>query len=180
MAINQALINTALAITSALTTAPAPLGIALAIIAGALGTIQVAAIAATPIPKFELGTDDHKGGLAEVAEKRPEVISEPGKKPYIVRKRSILNLPKHTKVTPSIGEYKQMMADQAGGYIQDNTGTLMNFQNSVNYSTDKELIREMQLTRKAIQKNKPLKHQPSERIDLNHEIFRANNITWDS
>lgn len=104
----QAGINTALAITAALATVPfLPLGPTMATLAGVLGAVQIAAIAAKPIPKYYRGTSNHPGGLAEVAEYRPEVIEEPGKNPYLVKDRSFLDLPKKTKVYSSMDAYKK-------------------------------------------------------------------------
>lgn len=72
-----------------------------AILAGVIGAVKVAAIAAEPIPTYFKGTTDHPGGLAEVAERGREVIKEPGKKAYVQSKRATLNLPAHTKVFTS-------------------------------------------------------------------------------
>ena len=54
-AIAQAVMNTALAISSALTIPPPPVGIALAAVMGALGAVQVGVIAAEQ-PKFHIGS----------------------------------------------------------------------------------------------------------------------------
>ena len=47
------------------------------------------------------------GGSAIVGEKRPEVVVEPGKKPYVVDKPSILDLAKGTKVIPSLSDWNK-------------------------------------------------------------------------
>jgi hypothetical protein len=113
MAIANIGLSTAQAIIGAL--APPPVGLgplagaALAGVAGAVGAIQLAAALASPIPKYALGTDYHPGGYALVGEKRPEVITEPNKTPYIVSDPTILNLAKGTKVTPSLEEYQRLM-----------------------------------------------------------------------
>jgi len=107
-AIVQAGINTALAITSALTMAP-PAAYVMAALSGAMGIAQIAAIASKPIPKYAKGTDYHPGGHALVGEERAEVITEPGKAPYVVDGPQVLDLAKGTKVTPSIAEYEKLM-----------------------------------------------------------------------
>src|SRR5690606_8370335 len=68
----------------------------------AVGTAaaQTASILSAPLPKYEFGTEYHKGGHALVGEKRPEVIIEPNKAPYVVSNPSILDLEKGTKVIP--------------------------------------------------------------------------------
>jgi hypothetical protein len=64
----QAAINTALAVTSAIATPPAPLGIALAAIVGAMGAAQIAMIASQTVPSYARGTKDHAGGPAIVGD----------------------------------------------------------------------------------------------------------------
>lgn len=73
-AIITATINTALAIVSAYATPPAPVGLALGFVMGALGAIQIAAILAQPIPQFYKGTESAPGGLLSVGEKGRELI----------------------------------------------------------------------------------------------------------
>jgi TP901 family phage tail tape measure protein len=64
----QAAINTALAVTSAIATPPAPLGIALAAVVGAMGAAQIAMIASQTVPSYARGTKDHAGGPAIVGD----------------------------------------------------------------------------------------------------------------
>jgi len=58
IAIFQAFINTAMGVTSALATPPPWLGIALAILIGGMGGLQIAAIASEPIPQAYSGKYD--------------------------------------------------------------------------------------------------------------------------
>lgn len=74
VALTQAGINTALAITKVI---PNPILMALA---AALGAIQVAAIAAKPIPQFFKGTESSPEGLAFVGERGSELKVEPSGK----------------------------------------------------------------------------------------------------
>lgn len=100
MALIGAITNTALAVVKALGTQPVWVGIALAAIIAALGGIQIAKIASTPVPQYALGnyldviglTDKKKyrakkeegtglydqptliPGLGLVAEKQPEIV----------------------------------------------------------------------------------------------------------
>jgi len=73
----QASINTALAVTRALSSSAPPLNIVLAALSGALGATQVAAIAAKPIPAFAGGVDNFGGGLALVGERGAELVNLP-------------------------------------------------------------------------------------------------------
>ena len=70
-------INTALAITNALTTSPFPLGIAMAAIAAAMGAAQIGIIAAKPLAQYAKGRKGGKGEYALVGEKGPEVMYVP-------------------------------------------------------------------------------------------------------
>jgi len=76
-AIFEATINTAVAIARALGSAAPPLNFIAAGIAAVQGAAQIAAIAATPIPKFEKGTKSSPEGLAMVGEAGPELIKDP-------------------------------------------------------------------------------------------------------
>lgn len=167
-------INTAVNISEV---APNPILIALV---AALGAAQLAAIAATPIPSYEKGTENHKGGFAEVAEKRPEVITEPGKKPYVVSKRSILNLPKGTKVTPSLEEYEKLQRASILASLHISNEKMNDFQaKQIFDSSYKEFADEMKLTRETIKKSKPnLKFISQRPPDIPHEFFRFKNINW--
>lgn len=94
--------NTQEAVSAALTIPP-PAGEIIAAQRGILGAIQVATILATNIPSYEFGTEDHPGGFARYAEKgKPEMIVEPGKKPYVALNETISYLPPHTQVIPLI------------------------------------------------------------------------------
>lgn len=172
-------INTALAIIKSVAASPLTGGQPWASIAAAIGAIQAAAIVAAPIPKYFRGTENHPGGLAEVGERRPEVIQEPGKDPYIVRKRGILNLPKGTRVIPRLEEYDRMMRASATGIIQVSGKKLLEFQASHRYADSTPLIKAVKENTEAVKRNKPPRQKaPEKGPDLNHEIFRFQNINW--
>lgn len=95
--IAQAGIATALAITRALP------DIALAVIAGALGAVQVATILATPIPKYAKGTDRHKGGPAIVGDGgMPELVIFGGKSWVTPDTPTLVDLPAGAMVIPEL------------------------------------------------------------------------------
>lgn len=108
LALADVAIQTALAIIKSVAASPLTGGQPFATIAAIIGGIQAAAIIAQPIPAYFKGTDNHPGGLALVGEERPEVIQEPNRRPYIVDRPTILDLPKRTVVTPSVEEYEKM------------------------------------------------------------------------
>src|SRR5690606_31801624 len=145
---------------------------------GALGVIQTAAVLATPIPKYELGTEDHKGGHAMVGEKRPEVILEPNKEPYVISKPSILDLPKHTKVVPSLNEYDKLQraALMASLDLQMNR---INGNDNASVIFDDRYSQEIVSELKKMNKKKNNVVVNTQKIDMNHVIWRSNNINWD-
>jgi tape measure domain-containing protein len=82
LAVQNAIINTSLAVSSALTAGPGT-GIALAVITAAIGALEIATILATPIPSFATGGIMGHDGLA--------LINDGGNKEYIERNGSILS-----------------------------------------------------------------------------------------
>lgn len=71
----------------------------------ASGAAQAALVTAQTIPQFEKGVRGFEGGMAIVNEKRPEVIKEPNKSPYIYNGKNVLSyLPKGTDVYSSVDQ----------------------------------------------------------------------------
>jgi len=122
-AIIQAMINTAVAFTSALGLFPPPLGIAMAAIVGAMGAAQVAMIASKSIPSYAHGTDDHPGGLARVGESgRAEMVILPtGEKWKTPARETITWLPRHTEVLPDFKTALSGMLAKHSGVIYDDS-----------------------------------------------------------
>lgn len=89
------------AILEALSGAPPPFNLTLAGITAAVAGIQLAAIVASPIPKFEHGTKAAPGGLVMVGEAGAELIKEHGKPWKLSPSRAtIMNLAKDAEVVP--------------------------------------------------------------------------------
>lgn len=97
LAVVEIAINTAKGIGLALGTFPPPVSFALAAVVGAIGALQIAAVLSKPIPAFAEGTEDAPGGLALVAEKGPEAISD-SKGTRIISRPSIVNLERGARV----------------------------------------------------------------------------------
>lgn len=109
----QTIVNTAQAVTAALTVPP-PAGQALAAVVAAIGAAQLATILATPIPSYEKGTDDHQGGPAIVGERRREAIITPDGKLFVTAsKPRLVDLPKHTRVLPDAALAFRRLAAEA-------------------------------------------------------------------
>lgn len=120
-AIAEIILNTAIAASKALTAGPI-LGIPLEAVVIALGAIQLAKVAATPIPQFAKGTGlgGHKGGLAIVGEVGPERITEPGRPAYYSPGvATMMSLPRGTvvepyKMLPETPKWTASRSDNAG------------------------------------------------------------------
>lgn len=101
--IAQCTMQTALAIMNAWATAPWPVNIAMAAVAGAIGAMQLATIIATPLPKYAKGTKSHKGGPAVVGDGgEPELVTFGGKSWITPDTPTIVDLPAGAAVIPHI------------------------------------------------------------------------------
>lgn len=142
---------------------------------------QTALILAQPLPKYEKGTQGkpHKGGFAEVAEKRPEVILEPGRNPYVVTKPSILDLPKGTEVIPSLKEWEMIQRAAVMSSLDMEVNKAKNYQGAEAFNSryDAELLEELRRNTEATKKNKS-NVVVQNNIDLGHEIWKLSNIKW--
>lgn len=83
-ALFSAIINTAVAVTKALSEE----NYAMAIIAGILGGLEIASIASQPIPQFAKGTKDAPAGFKWVGERGAELIHDGGGYPIITHRES--------------------------------------------------------------------------------------------
>ena len=71
-------LNTAMAVMSALSTQPfMPLGLAMAVVAGAMGAAQLAIALSKPLPQYAKGRKGGAGEFALVGEKGPELMYVP-------------------------------------------------------------------------------------------------------
>lgn len=154
-----------------------------AILAGVMGAIQLATVLAAPIPKYEKGTQGkpHGGGAAWVGEVRPEVVLEPGKNPYVISSPTLLNLAKGTEVVPSLSEYQRISnKENMDSLITKGLDNKSEFEKLIflNFN-DKEMLKEMKLTRKLLEKNggKTTINLPKGQ-DIPHSIWAYNNTKW--
>lgn len=94
--------KTAEAILGFLAKPGGPQGVALSILAGAIGAAQLAKVVATPIPRYAEGTDDHPGGKAIVGDGgKSELAVTPDGRMYKTPSRpTLVDLPKHSIVLP--------------------------------------------------------------------------------
>lgn len=150
-----------------------------AVLVGTLGAIQINQIRNQEIPKYEFGTrgKKHKGGPAELAEKRPEVVIEPGKDPYIVSKRSIMDLPKGTEVIPSVSEYERLQKSSVMMSLVSEKQELDSYQANMMFDSlyGAEIVDELKQLRK--QKQNIIVNN-STNVEIGHEIWKLNNTRW--
>jgi TP901 family phage tail tape measure protein len=110
--------NTAIAVMKQFATTPYPVAIPLVAAIIAQGAVQAAVVAATPVPAYEHGTEDHPGGPAKVGEKRSEAVILPGGSIWKTpAKTTYVDLPKHAVVKP---DYNAFIAEQARDVIRMN------------------------------------------------------------
>lgn len=172
--IAQIAIATALAIIKA---APNPVTVTFAAV---LGAISLATAIATPIPKYKLG---RKGGPAEMA-----WVGDGGVSEVIERKSGRIeltpNIPTLTHlgqgdiVHSSVDSYdKSIRASILYGFEADHR-KISEFQAIQFENNNKELVDEMRLTRKAIEKNKTNITVNVPKVDIPHEMWKAKNKNW--
>lgn len=115
--------STALAVIKTIAAMPGPAGIAEGIAVGAIGAAQLAVAVATPIPKYQGGTESAKGGLAWTDEAGPELYIHPDGKMYLGNDKPTLRyLPRGAKVIP----HDEMMNMMASGAISNSMSISMN------------------------------------------------------
>lgn len=106
--IAQVGISTALAIMNMMESAPWPVNIAMAAVAGAMGAVQLATIIATPLPKYAKGTGYHKGGPAIVGDGGvPEVITYGGNAWITPDEPTLVDLPTGAAVIPDVSRLNE-------------------------------------------------------------------------
>lgn len=161
--IAQAGIATALAITRALP------NLVLAGIIAAMGAVQVATIAATPIPAYKDGTKDggHIGGLAIVGDGgKQEVIVYGGKGWITPDTPTIIDLPKGAEVYPDVNTFESMSLNL--------TPLSETRENPVVVNDYSELSREMKGVRSELRKMARQQHRDA--YNAQYESYKRNKL----
>lgn len=122
-------IDTAQAIIATLAKTPAPAGLPMAFLVGALGAAQIALVASQKIPQYFDGTDNHIGGMMLVndgvgANFQEKVILPNGKEIMPEGRNVLMNAPKGTKVLTHEQQIMQMLSERgismSAKYSQNN------------------------------------------------------------
>lgn len=161
--IAQAGIATALAITRALP------NLVLAGIIAAMGAVQVATIAATPIPAYKDGTKNggHIGGLAIVGDGgKQEVIFYGGKGWITPDTPTIIDLPKGAEVYPDVNTFESMSLNLTPlSEIRENPVVVNDYS---------ELSREMKGVRSELRKMARQQHRDA--YNAKYESYKRNKL----
>lgn len=164
--IAQAGISTALAIMNMMKSAPWPVNIAMAAIAGAMGAVQVATILATPIPKYAKGTDRHKGGPAIVGDGGvPELVIFGGKSWITPDTPTLVDMPAGAVVKPTIDGIDDTISSLASLPTSGNNATPVIINNDY-----KRLEEKMDMFIYVMRKHSNRQHQASIDNSLNRYI----------
>ncbi|OHT44422.1 hypothetical protein [Flavobacterium tructae] len=186
MAIAEASMNTGKAVTAALTAGPG-IGLALAVITAAVAAVQLAAIVATPLPKYK---DGRKGGKKEIAVINDGIGPSGGYVQEVIERKSgaievptgsnkIVQLYEGDTVHKSVGDFNKMQRAAMMASLNMQGQKMSDFQATQYYETayGKEMLEEMKLTRKVIENQKqPIIKIP--KIDIPHEVWKSKNTNW--
>jgi TP901 family phage tail tape measure protein len=176
VSIAQIAIQTALAVMKGF----ADSGYVGAILAGVLGAISLATAIATPIPKYK---DGRKGGKEEIA-----IVGDGGVHEVIERKSGKVELTPNTdtlvklyagdKVHSSVEEYQRAMRAANMASLASEKHRLNDYQTAMafDHSYDREMINEMKLLRKVVEKQKTPSVAKSQ--DINHHLWKMKNSNW--
>lgn len=129
-------IDTAAAVIGFLNNPGGVYGLALSIMAGTLGAINLGRVAAAKIPEYKYGTENHKGGVAYVGDGGVREVIEDGNKTWITpSEKTLVYLNKGAKVYSSEDKYKVALRKSRLRNETSHT-TTSNQQNHPNYSKD--------------------------------------------
>lgn len=160
--IAQAGIATALAIAKALP------NFVLAALVGAMGAVQVATIAATPIPAYREGTKrPHPGGLAVVGDGgTSEVVLLDGHAWITPDTPTLIDLPEGSEVFPDMDRFLFEMIHSGKG--PDDSG------NNIIITGNRNLERKIDRTNELL--TKVIRVQRKTSYDIQYELFKKNRL----
>lgn len=178
-AIAQAAISTALAVIQAYAQLGPIGGTFGAVLVAAVGAIQIAAIAATPIPKYKTGRKGGKketaivgdGGVSEVIERRN------GKVELTPARDTLVELASGDNVYKDIEDYKRNGRMSVMKSL-DLEGKKVNEYFNITLDRDrygKEIVTELKEVVKSVKRIK-LNHTQQKSLDINHELWKLKNI----
>lgn len=166
----QAAISTALAIMQLWVTPGWPMCIPFIPVVSALGAIQMATIAATPIPRYAEGTPYHFGGPAVVGDGGKHELVMIGSNAFITPDTpTVVDLPKGASVFPDITELRGIVINTSPILNPDPIVPIVNV-NTDNTEIKRGLKELADLTRSQI------KLQLQKEYNLDYELFKKTKI----
>jgi len=177
LAIAQAALNLGVAVTAALTVAP-PASFAFAALTAAIAGIQLAAVIATPIPKYKMGRKGGKkemavvgdGGVSEVIERKSGEIE------ITPNKDTLVQLMQGDSVYKSVDDYTSKQRKRVGKDVELEAKKINEFQKLVfiKDKKDPEFVRKIDQLIKVTKQNKPSKSEQNN-VDLSHALWKLKN-----
>jgi len=181
-AIVEIAINTAIAYSKAVTASPLTGGLPWTAIVSALGALQIAAVAAQPLPEFaEGGIMDHDGAAIVGDGGKREVIRTPdGKISLTPSKDTVVNIPKGTEIFPSIEDFNNEQPNDLEDRIYSATLLASISLNQKNIEgmmfsqreLDQRLLDEMIKNTKAVRDSKSNLNVKTQSIDIPHQMWK--------
>jgi len=168
-------INTASGVVEALPNIP------LSIIVGVLGAAQLAAVLATPVPKYREGTESHPGGLAIVGDgSKKEVVMTPSGEVYTTPAvPTLANIEEGARVFKSIPSYNDFLKASILTSVHADNQRLSNFQAANNFKELNGLDKKIeQGIEKGFKKAKVNNYVKLPKIDIDHAVWAAKGKNW--
>lgn len=178
LAIFNAIINTARAVTAALALPP-PFGQIQAAIVGAMGAAQIAIIASRPIPKFRSGKKNSYEGLGEVGEAGTEIIQKENRL-YVVDKPTITWLAKKD-IVYNPAETKELLSNRLPWKMPNFSTPYLNHELMSRSVTPELASRELAAATKEIKAmHKTIAKLPITNVTLDEDGFKVFTQTGNS
>lgn len=181
LAVAEVLWKTAQAEMSAIAAyAGTPYAFAIAAVIAALGAVQVATILAKPIPAYAegigiAGKGEHPGGPAWVGEAfKPELVTMPGVKPFIVDRPTLIDLPVNSSVQPL--DPASIVADLGGSVIMRDIlaiGSAPDRNDGVVNAIDRQTAQLMKAYKRGQQRIVNIIKVPTQMIGLDAQYFNT-------
>lgn len=155
-----------------------PMAIPLTIAAGLLGTIQTAAVLATPIPKYKMGRKDGPEEIAIVGDGGVhEVVEHPDGSAYITPNRdTVVKLFEGDVVHSSIDKYRESQRVASLNGLQRSQNIMGAYLKEKEYRSDEGLIKEIRELQRILKNKNMTTTVNVPKMDLGHELWRLKQI----
>lgn len=154
------------------------MAIPLTIAAGLLGTIQTAAVLATPIPKYKMGRKNGPEEIAIVGDGGVhEVVEHPDGSAYITPNRdTVMKLLEGDVVHSSIDKYRENQRATSLNGLQRSQNIMGAYLKKNEYRSDEGLIKEIRELHRTLKNKNITTTFNVSKMDLGHELWRLKQI----